>query len=118
MCKRADTQRNKLVAAYNLIRYFQPFHDTQLFEIKMNLSTPKGIKVFIKKAQNHSALLNKRVQAELKKAEADLQAEDKKIADFESNSFTLKLRHLLRSVKKNQEKPVSQMRIINVPIKT
>lgn len=82
MCKKADTQRNKLVVAYNLIKYFQPFQDPQLFEMKMNLSSPKGLKVFMKKAQNHSALLNKRVQTDLKKAELDLQTEEKKIAEF------------------------------------
>ena len=34
-----------------------------MLEMKLNLSSPKGIKNFYKKAQSHSALLNKKAQS-------------------------------------------------------
>lgn len=49
------------MGASSLIRYFGPFHDSELFRIKMHLSTEKGLRRFFKRAQDHSALLNKGV---------------------------------------------------------
>jgi uncharacterized membrane protein len=69
ICRKEKIAQNKLVVASKLINYFQPFHDPELLEMKLNLSSPKGLKHFYKKAQSHSALLNKKVQSELKKAE-------------------------------------------------
>ena len=62
ICKKEKIAKNKLNAAAKLIKYFKPFHDPELFQMKVNLSSPKGLRVFFKKAQNHSALINKKVQ--------------------------------------------------------
>ena len=51
--------------------------------MKVNLSSAKGLRVFFKKGQSHSALLNKKVQAELKKVEGELVAEQKKLDELE-----------------------------------
>ena len=67
--RREKNTRSKLASADRLIKYFQPFKDPEFFEMKVNLSSPKGLKNFMKKAQNHSALLKQKVQGELKKAE-------------------------------------------------
>ena len=77
ICKREKNAQSKLISALKLIKYFQPFHDSQLLEMKLNLSSPKGLRQFIKKAQNHSALLSKKVQGELAKAEGELITEQK-----------------------------------------
>jgi hypothetical protein len=67
MIRKVASQRQKLTGALNLMKYFKPFHDPEFFEMKMNLSSPKGLRVFFNKSQNHSALLNKRIQNDLKK---------------------------------------------------
>ena len=70
-----NSLRNKLGVVLNLIKYFKCFHDSELFDIKLNLSTPKGLRAFFKKLNNHSSLLNKKMQGDLKKIEGELIAE-------------------------------------------
>lgn len=70
--------------------------------MKLNLSSPKGLKHFYKKAQNHAALLNKKVQNDLKKAEGELLAEQKKLEELEGDSLMNKLKNLLRRAGKGE----------------
>jgi hypothetical protein len=70
------------MGAYNLIRYFGPFHDFELYRIKMHLSTEKGLRRFFKRAQGHSALLNKGVHVLLKKIENQFLIEEKKLREL------------------------------------
>ena len=113
--RRERNARNKLVSANKLIRYFQPFHNPELFEMKVNLSSPKGLKTFMRKAQNHSALLNQKVQGELKKAEQDLLSEQKRLEDLEKHSLMAKLRGLLKAAGKGEEKTISNLKPIYKP---
>ena len=113
--RREKNARSKLISANRLIKYLQPFHDSELFEMKVNLSSPKGLKNFMRKAQNHSALLNQKVQGELKKAEQELLSEQRKLEDLEKHSLMAKLCSLLKVAGKGEIKHAAHLKAIHRP---
>jgi hypothetical protein len=115
LCRRESNSRGKLQTALRLISYFKAYQDPQLLEIKLNLSSPKGLRTFLRKAESHSALLNRKVLGELRKVEGELLAEQKQLDELEGQAIVSKLRQLLRQAGRGEERPASQLKLIHKP---
>ena len=71
----------------------------------------------MKKAMNHSALLNKKVQGEIRKAEEDLASERKQLSELEGGSLMLRLKELLKKTGRGEEgRSLSELRQVQKAI--
>jgi hypothetical protein len=67
--------REKLSGVNSIVTYFRSLHESKLFEMKMSLCSPEGLKRFHGQCAEYAGLIKRGVHNEFKRISAELEAE-------------------------------------------